>query len=131
AGFRSLYAVFDTPPLVAVRWDMQKVGTVDAQFLAAIDAEAERGSFLLAGRTWEIVHLDWERGVCAVRPAPAGRAPRWAGSPRHLRYEICQAMRRILVEEAEDPSWSQRARAGITAARAEHAFLGGEPSPMV
>lgn len=131
AGFRALYAVFDTPPLLTVRWETQEVGTVDAQFLAAIDAEQERGSFLLAGRTWQIVHLDWGRGVCAVRPAPAGRAPRWAGSPRHLRREVCQAMRRILTEEAEDAAWSQRARRAIAAARAEHAFLGDEAAPMI
>ncbi len=131
ANFRELYAVFDVPRLVTVRWNLEEIGTVDAAFLATIDSDASRGSFTLAGRPWEIVHIEWERGRCAVRPAPAGRPPRWAGGARHLGYALCQAMRRVLVDDAVDPCWSPRARTVIATMRAEHAFLRDEAAPFL
>ena len=45
------------------------------------------------------------------RPAgPHGRAARWGGSGRFLSYELCQAMRRVLIGDEIDPSWSKRAQ---------------------
>ena len=123
AHFRSLYAVFDAPQVFTVKVDTREVGTVDAQFLRTIASGDKDKTFTLAGQPWEIVHIEWERGVCVVRPTRDGRAPRWSGGPRFLGYELCQAMKRILVEDAVDAAWSQRARRVLQTARAEHAFL--------
>lgn len=131
ANFRELYAVFDTPRLITVRAGPEDVGTIDAQFLAAIDSEAERGAFMLAGRAWQVITVEWERGICVVKPAPTGRAPRWSGGPRFLSYELCQAMRRVLTTDTEDSAWSQRARTTLGTLRAEHAFLRDESAPML
>jgi len=131
ANFRELYAVFDTPRLVSVRAGIEDVGTVDASFLAAISAEPEPAAFLLAGRTWQVVTIEWERGLCIVRPAPSGRAPRWFGAPRFLGYELCQASRRVLLGEVEDPAWSARARRVLETSRAEYAFLQDTPAPVL
>jgi ATP-dependent Lhr-like helicase len=103
---------------------------VDVDFLQAIDSGVEHGSFVLAGRPWEIVTVEWERGICVVRPGADGRAPRWSGAPRHLSYELCQAMRRVLVSDTVDPSWSKRATTVLTTMRAEHAFLRNEVAPI-
>ena len=67
--------------------------------------------------------------MCVVKPADAGRPPRWAGVARHLSYEVCQAMRRVLLEDDVDPCLSQRAQKVLAQLRVEHAFLrdGGEP----
>ncbi len=131
ANFRELYAVFDTPRLISVRAGVEDVGTVDASFLAAISSEAEPGSFLLAGRTWQIVTIEWERGICVVRPAPSGRAPRWFGSPRFLGYDLCQASKRVLLGEVDDPAWSTRTRRVLETSRAEYAFLHDAPTPIL
>jgi len=40
-------------------------------------------------------------------------------------------MRRVLVADTEDPAWSQRARATLRTARAEHAFLHDAPAPLL
>ncbi|MFW6031434.1 MAG: DEAD/DEAH box helicase [Myxococcota bacterium] len=130
-NFMKLYAVFDTPRLITVRWNTQEIGTVDAAFLASMDPDEGETAFVLAGRPWRIEHIDWSRGVCVVRPAPEGRAARWGGSPRFLSYDLCQAMRRILVGEEEDPAWSRRATDLLTTMRAEHRFLHDAPAPMV
>ncbi len=131
ANFRELYAVFDAPRVITVRWNAREIGSVDARFLATLDSDVHPGSFVLAGRSWEITHIEWERGVCVVRPAPEGRAARWSGRPRFLGYELCQSMREILVSDEADPSWSTRAERVLETTRAEHAFLRDAPAPMI
>jgi ATP-dependent helicase Lhr and Lhr-like helicase len=123
ANFRPLYAVFESPRLMTVRHATQEIGTIDSSFLASIQEPGVLGSFVLGGRTWEVIEVDWSRGKCSVKPAEAGRAPRWSGGPRHLSFELCQAMRRVLLDEADDPRWSQRARTVVGGLRAQHAFL--------
>jgi ATP-dependent Lhr-like helicase len=123
ANFESLYAVFDVPQLFIVKADTREIGTVDAQFLRTIASGDKDKTFTLAGQPWEILHIEWDRGTCVVRPTDDGRAPRWSGGPRFLGYELCQAMKRILTEDTVDPAWSQRAQRVIQTMRAEHAFL--------
>ena len=131
ANFRELYAVFDVPRLITVRANREEIGTVDAAFIATLDSAKAPATFTLAGRAWEIITIEWGRGLCIVRPAPGGRAPRWSGGPRHLGYHLCQAMRRILVEDTVDTSWSPRAAEVLRTMRAEHEFLRDEPSPLL
>ncbi len=131
ANFRKLYSVFDTPKLVVVRWNTREIGTVDAKFLATIDSDAERGTFILGGKAWQITLIDWERGQCEVRPATAGKSTRWSGGARFLGYDLCQAMRAVLCDTEVDPAWSQRAQKRIAFMRAEHDFLAGEPAPLL
>jgi ATP-dependent helicase Lhr and Lhr-like helicase len=123
ANFRALYSVFETPKLTVVKHGTQEIGTVDSSFLASIQEPGELGAFVLGGRTWEVLNIDWERGRCAVKPADTGRAARWSGGPRQLSYELCQAMRTLLLGDEMDARWSQRARNVMSALRAEHHFL--------
>lgn len=123
ANFRPLYAVFESPRLMTVRHATQEIGTIDSTFLASIQEPGVLGSFVLGGRTWEVLDIDWSRGRCAVKPAAVGRAPRWSGGPRHLAYELCQAMRGVLLDEDHDPRWSQRVKKAIDGLRADHVLL--------
>jgi ATP-dependent helicase Lhr and Lhr-like helicase len=130
-NFEALYAVFETPRLIIIRWNAQDIGTVEAQFLEGLETTKGTPGFTLAGRPWTIVTIDWNRGLCAVEPSEYARAARWAGLPRFLSYELCQAMRRILTSDDIDPTWSRRARETLAAMRGEYAFLRDEPSPML
>jgi len=123
ANFRALYAVFEAPRLITVRHAGSEIGTVDASFLAAIQEPGNLGAFVLGGRTWQVIDIDWDRGRCSVRPADSGRAARWSGGARHLSYAMCQAMRAILVSDELDERWSQRAKKAIQSRRAESYFL--------
>ena len=62
--------------------------------------------------------------------APAGKAPRWQGSPQFLHYDLCQAMRHLLISDAAPPEWTERAKTAMQTLRAEHSFLADEPSPI-
>jgi ATP-dependent Lhr-like helicase len=123
ANFRELYAVFDAPRLIEVRHAGHDVGTVDAAFLTSLLEETGFGAFILGGRAWQILDIEWEKGRCAVKPAEEGRAPRWAGGARHLGYDLCQAMRDVLIGDDVDPIWTKRAERQVAYIRAEHHFL--------
>lgn len=130
-NFAELYAVFSTPRFISVLWDKQDVGTVDAEFLSTLDSDTQRSAFSLAGRPWEIVRTDWSKGVCTVKPADFAPSARWSGSPAFLSYELCQAMRRVLVSDEVSPAWSARASKVMRASRVEYSFLRDEPAPMI
>lgn len=130
-NFGELYAVFSTPRLVTVRWDTREIGTIDAQFLQGLDADQGRAAFTLGGRPWEIVHVDWQRAICSVRPTEHARNTRWSGAPQYLSYALCQAMRELLVGDDVDPAWSKRMVDTMVTLRAEHQFLRDDPCPML
>ncbi len=132
ANFRALYAVFESPRMITVQHANHEIGTVDARFLASLEEPDNRGRFTLGGRSWQIVDVDWSRGRCTVKAAESGKAPRWAGGARHLGYELCQTMRRVLLDDDyDDASWSARARERLGHARAEQAFLHDAPDGLV
>lgn len=130
-NFRELYAVFDSPRLITVRAGTEDVGTVDANFLAAIDSDQERGAFTLGARAWQIVFIDWERGICLVEPTKDARAPRWNGSAGFLSFAMCRAMRRVLLAPDSDPAWSKRAAEALAGLRGQYTFLEGESAPLL
>lgn len=131
AHFKELYAVFDAPRLIVVKCGTEEIGTVDANFLSAIDNPQETGSFTLGAQHWLIVHIDWNAGTCQVMPSETGKAPRWSGGSGFLSYEMCQAQRRILLSRESDPAWSKRALLAIESLRMQHAFLDDAPAPIV
>lgn len=128
-NFLELYAVFSSPRVLRVMHGQQEVGVIDASFLQ--DKDRESPNFVLGGRPWRILGVDWKGGTCAVQPAEAGAYPRWFGQPVLLSRALCQAMRRILVGESINPCWSKRAAAAIAEQRASHGFLADAPSPLV
>jgi ATP-dependent Lhr-like helicase len=92
--------------------------------------EAEELVFVLAGSAWRVKEIDWRRGLCYVEPSPAGRLPTWMGEPRLLSYELCQAVRSVLMDDEEDACWSRRARELVKMKRAELSFVRDEPMPI-
>jgi ATP-dependent helicase Lhr and Lhr-like helicase len=129
--FSELYAVFSTARHMTVRWGTREVGTIDADFLTALDEDrAKKATFSLAGKPWQVVHIDWSKGVCIVEPAERAAAARWNGAPRFLGYELTQAIREVLITETIDAAWSRRAREVIATERAMHLFLQDERTPI-
>ena len=128
-NFMDLYAVFSTPPIFKVLWGPREVGTLEAFFVQLSDVEDLR--FVLGGRAWRATGLDWKRGLCFVEPSPAAGKALWTSEPRLLSYDLCQSIREVLVDDAEDPWWSMRARTELSSLRQEYAFLQDEPAPII
>jgi ATP-dependent Lhr-like helicase len=127
-NFLELYAVFSTPRVLRVMHGHSEVGVVDASFLQ--DKEQKVPNFVLAGRPWHVVGVDWRGGTCSVEPAEAGGYPRWFGLPVSLDRSLCQAMRRVLVSKDTDPSWSKRAVTQLELLRESHVFLEDSSLPL-
>jgi ATP-dependent Lhr-like helicase len=68
--------------------------------------------FRLAGRAWEVVLIDWAKGVLKVRPATRGRVPSWIGMPSLLSTKLCQSMMGVLLHPSEEGAWLSGAAAG-------------------
>lgn len=128
-NFLELYAVFSTPRVLRVQHGPLEIGMVDAFFLQNLDDR--KPGFVLGRRPWRVIGLDWKGGTCSVEPAESGGYPRWFGKPVLLSRKVCEAMRQVLVGAWERAWWSRRARAAIERLREEHAFLQGEPTPLV
>lgn len=126
--FMDLYVVFSTPRVFRVLWGPTEVGTVDSFFVE--QADKEQLAFVLAGKPWQVVDIDWRRGICVVVPAPANKFPRWMGEPVLLSWDLCQAMREVLIDDQEDPWWSKRTRQAFQTIRAEYTFLRDNPMPF-
>ena len=127
-NFLELYAVFSTPRVLRVMHGQSEVGVVDASFLQ--DKEQKVPNFVLAGRPWRIVGVDWKSGTCSVEPAEVGGYPRWFGLPMSFERSLCQAMRRVLTSHDTDPSWSKRAITQLELQRESHAFLEDSSLPL-
>lgn len=128
ANFRELYAVFSVPPVLKVMHGRREVGSVDAWFAQQDGALA----FVLGGRPWDVVHIDWRRGVCYVQPAESAKYPRWMGRPVLLSRALCQSMLAVLTDTEHDDRWSRRATQVVDELRDAYPFLAAdEPAPLV
>jgi ATP-dependent Lhr-like helicase len=104
-NFFELYAVFDAPDVLRVVHGGQEVGAVQGRFIHAISGrEGGGGCFRLGGRSWQVVEVQWSRGICRVVPAESGRVPNWLGTPSMLSQAVCAEIRRVLADDSV-PSW--------------------------
>lgn len=127
-NFEALYAVFDAPALIRTMAGQREMGTVDALFLQTLPRDT---AFVLGGKPWQIVHIDWKKGVCEVVTAPAGKHLNWMGSPRFVSRRICEEWRRTLIDDSIDPWWTKRAGIAMRTERESYAFLRDEAMPIV
>ena len=110
-NFFELYAVFTAPPVMRVLHGKSDVGYVQALFVSMHDPSEGPLCFRLAGRAWEVVEIEWGRGVLRVLPAERGRVPTWLGQPGVLSPAICQAMMDVLVRADDEAKWLTRSAA--------------------
>jgi ATP-dependent Lhr-like helicase len=115
-NFLALYSVFETPQEVRVlTTDRRVVGTLQTWFVQQVGSE--QFVFVLAGRPWQVKHLDLEEGEMIVEPAPRGTPPRWGGGGPLLGREIAEEMRRVLRSKEEYPFLTLAARQRLDAIR--------------
>ncbi len=100
-NFMELYAVFSSPQYYAVFTQGGKeIGSLEQQFVDSLVAEMT--SFLLGGRAWLVHDISHQQRTVTVIPAPRGKKPKWGGfAPKMLGFDLCQRIKRLLVEESE------------------------------
>jgi ATP-dependent Lhr-like helicase len=112
----ALLSIFDSPPLFTVFWGPKEIGAVHP---ISFHADARGGPVILslAGRSWQVGHIDWDRQTAQVTPADEFGKSRWLGESRPLSNRLCQAVRGVLLDSEERPWWSRRAMEQIASAR--------------
>jgi len=114
-NYMELLSVFDSPPLFTVYCGAEDLGAVHELSFRRHDGEDP--VLLLGGRAWRVRSVDYDRKAAHVEPCEERGRSLWLGSSQPLSFEMCQAMRRVLVSNRANQSWSRRAVAAIESLR--------------
>lgn len=98
--FLDLTSAFTSNPLFVIRHGSQEIGYLDPVSLLTQD----RGfaSVMLAGRTWRITSIDWDRHFAWVESVEGAARSRWLGDGQPWSAALCDAIRNVLA--GEDPA---------------------------
>ena len=106
--FMELMSVFTGEPLFSVHHGRTELGLVHPlSFQVRPDGPVV---LLLAGRSWQVTHVDWDRRVAYVKATAERGRSRWVGQGLPLRFDLCRAIRRVLWEGTVGIDISRRAR---------------------
>lgn len=102
AGWRRLFAVFDTAPFYEVLHAKTSVGTLSVGFVEALEVPF---FFVLAGKLWKAVKVDSRGHVVHAVPAREGDTPKWEMAwGLDVPFETAQEVGRLLYGK-ETPSF--------------------------
>jgi ATP-dependent Lhr-like helicase len=114
--YLTLLSIFDSPSLFTVFWGTKEIGAVHPISFYG-DKRGGPVVLSLAGRSWQVSHIDWQHQNAQVTPAQEFGKSRWIGESRPLSNRLCQAVRRVLLDSDERSWWSKRAKEQIASAR--------------
>lgn len=130
-NFFRLYAVFESPDVLTVRYGNQEIGTIQAWFAGQLTGAQK--AFRLAGRGWVAEEVDLARGQVRARPAPAGVVPTWSGRPSGFSRPVCERILALLAAKGHPEGLSEAAKGWLDHAREQmaHVPLGDNVRPVV
>lgn len=129
-NFMELLAVFTAAPEVTVIHGRREIGSVDPMILMS-KVQGPR-IIALAGRPWEVTHIDWKRKRAYVDPSDRAGKSKWSGEPRAYSFELSDAIRRLLLGDTPaGVQLSGRALLRLDALRDEFASRVSDGSTVV
>ena len=127
--FMELMSVFTSEPLFSVQHGRTELGLVHPlSFQVRRDGPVV---LLLAGRSWEVTHVDWDRRVAYVKVSTETGRSRWIGQGLPLRFDHCRAIRRVLDEGTIGVRLSERARIRLDEIGEEFSWVDADTTAMV
>lgn len=120
--FLDLTSAFTSNPLFVIRHGAKEIGYLDPVSLLTQD----RGfaSVMLAGRTWHITAIDWDRHFAWVEPVEGEARSRWLGDGQPWSAALCDAIRNVLA--GEDPAGvtlTKRAQSSLAEVREQFRWV--------
>ncbi|HJW55335.1 MAG TPA: DEAD/DEAH box helicase [Burkholderiaceae bacterium] len=97
--FLDLLSAFASPMVLSARHGSTELGYVDPMAVQRQDNGPT--VLLLGGRSWKVTSVDWPKRTVSVEPTDDKGKSRWLGTSRWLSFDVCQAMRRVLLQEGE------------------------------
>ena len=119
--FMELMSVFTSAPLFSVQHGRSELGLVHP-----LSFQVRRTGpvvLLLAGRNWEVSHVDWDRRVAYVKATVEKGRSRWIGPGIPLGFDLCRAIRRVLDDGTLDIELSRRARTKLVEMRQHFSWV--------
>ena len=120
--FLDLTSAFTTNPLFVVRHGAKEIGYLDPISLLTPDRHFAR--IVLAGHSWQVTSIDWDRHFVWVEPAEVTGRSKWLGEGQPLSAPLCDAIRNVLA--GEDPpgvTLTSRAVAGLEQLRSSFRWV--------
>ena len=115
--FLELLAVFTAAPEFLVLAGREELGSVDVEILTK-RVEGPR-ILSLGGRGWLVSYVDWRRRRVFVEPSDLRGTAKWSSSPAPLSFELCQAMRHVLLGGDPPVTLTRRAERALGVLRQE------------
>lgn len=117
--FRDLVSSFTSAPQFAVFHGRHLLGTVDPMVVTRRVAGPRR--LLLAGRSWQVRDIDWNRKRLYVEASDVVGSAQWFSPARAQSFALTDAMRRVaLGADPQGVSLSDRARRALALVRTSH-----------
>ncbi|MGW2261396.1 DEAD/DEAH box helicase [Streptomyces sp. NPDC001780] len=115
--FMNLTAVFTAAPEFTVLSGLTEIGRTDPSLLTESVQGPRR--LLLAGRSWQVTYIDWNRRRCFVEPVDSGGKAKWSGVGfiRPTSYELTRAARDVLLGTDPQVQLTGRSRGCLSEAR--------------
>ncbi|MFD4502595.1 DEAD/DEAH box helicase [Streptomyces sp. NPDC058457] len=115
--FMNLTAVFTAAPEFTVLSGLTEIGRTDPSLLTESIQGPRR--LLLAGRSWQVTYIDWNRRRCFVEPVDGGGKAKWSGMGfvRPTSYELTRAARDVLLGTDPQVQLTGRSRGCLVEAR--------------
>lgn len=121
--YRDLLASFSGSMLLTGRHGAAEVGYIDPTVLTG---EQPNRLILLAGRSWRVTEIEWSKRIVWLEPAKEGGTARWMGGARSLGREVCQGIRKVLIQGAPTIiTMSMRSKTEVAALKDELALTEG------
>jgi ATP-dependent helicase Lhr and Lhr-like helicase len=131
-NYLDLMAVFSDPPTLRVLAGRVELGTIHTSVLTIDAGEGGAPVLLLAGRSWQVIDVDWRRRVVQVVPADRRGRARWLGTGRGTGPEIAAAVQQILAgRDLARVHSSRRAKERLAALRDEFRWVGDGQDTVV
>jgi ATP-dependent Lhr-like helicase len=90
----SFYAVFKTPEEYRIVHQGETLGT-----LPIMQVLAPKMALIFSGRRWEVLSVEEADKTILVKPAPAGRPPKFGGEPGLIDDRVIQEMKRVYLAD--------------------------------
>ncbi|WP_034239494.1 DEAD/DEAH box helicase [Saccharomonospora iraqiensis] len=118
--FSDLTAVFSAPPEFTVLHGREEVGTIGDELLVE-ETDGPR-VLLLAGRAWQVNHIDWARRRCWVEPSELSGRAKWSSGGGGLSFAVTRGMRTVLLgTDPDGVTLTHRAKKTLDDLRDTHA----------
>jgi ATP-dependent helicase Lhr and Lhr-like helicase len=128
--FSELVVSFNSPMLLSVMYGPSELGAVHP---LALTAPRDGGPLviLLAGRSWEVVDVDWPRRRISVVAAKSGGRARWLGGGRPANFAICRSAEAVIAGGSPGCTLSKRAAAKLDDVKTRLPFIDSTSVPVV